>query len=204
LKIFEDKGNKESKHVLKNKYFAKNNIDVTRVPLPVGDYALSNDKMEDVIKRKTARGLDLKKMDFVGCYDVCVDTKEHIQELIGNICGKQHARFRDELILAQNNGINLIVLVENKDGVETIDDLFKWRNPRLDMMKNTTQVIGRYKTGRAKYAQVRRYPGATRGSSLAKSLYTMQAKYGCTFMFCSPQKSGEVVIELLTQDTQGV
>ena len=64
-----------------------------------------------------------------------------------DICGKQHARFRDECILAQNNGIKLYVLVQNAGGlikgtkdiynptIRTLDELHKWKNPRLFVMK---------------------------------------------------------------------
>lgn len=56
----------------------------------------------DVINRKNERGVPVKKMDFLGTYNVTVDTKKDIQELVGDICGKQHARFRDECILAHS------------------------------------------------------------------------------------------------------
>ena len=52
-------------------------------------------------------------MDFLGSYDMAVDTKKDMQEIVGNICGVQHARFRDECILAQKNGITLTQAGEN-------------------------------------------------------------------------------------------
>ena len=89
-----------------------------------------NEKVQDVIIRKAKRGIDVKKMDFLGSYKICIDTKRDIQELIGDICGKQHDRFRDELVLAQNNGIkgndsvtiesgNISVTAKNGNGIKT-------------------------------------------------------------------------------------
>lgn len=129
--LIEDKGQKEGLHILKNRYFDSHDIEVLRAPLPVGDYVIATDKVLDVIKRKSARKTEVKKMDFLGSYDISVDTKKDMQEIVGNICGKAHARFRDECILAQNNGIKLYVLVENTDGIKSIEDVFKWQNPRL-------------------------------------------------------------------------
>ena len=129
--ILEDMGQKEEKHLIKNRWFYENGIEVIRVPLPVGDYIIADEKVMDVLERKGRRGMHPKKMDFLGTYNVSVDTKESIGEIINNICGKSHDRFRDECILAQNNGVRLYILVENEDGVTCIDDLYQWQNPRL-------------------------------------------------------------------------
>ena len=201
--ILEDKAQQEGKHYIKGKWFADNGILVERVPLPVGDYIVGNDKTADVIVRKSSRGLDLKKMDFLGTYAASVDTKEHIQEIIGNVSGKSHERFRDECILAKNNGIKLYILIENIDGVTCIQDLFSWHNPRLDIFKNSTELIGYYRNGSPRYKRVQRYPTATKGSSLAKTLLTMQLKYGVAFLFCKPSESGKKILELLGVDRDG-
>lgn len=197
--ILEDVGNKVGQHIVKNKYFEKNGIEVIRAPLPVGDYILMNDKVQNVIDRKTKREVELKKMDFLGTYNVAVDTKKDIQELVGNVCGKAHARFRDECILAQNNGIKLYILVEDSGGyvdrketiynkpVRSIDDLFGWKNPRAFVW-----VKG-----------VQKNPTATKGETLAKACLTMQKKYSVEFLFCSPQESGKKIIELLGVNGDG-
>ena len=119
--ILEDMGQKEEKHLIKNRWFYENGIEVIRAPLPVGDYIIADEKVMDVLERKGRRGMHPKKMDFLGTYNVSVDTKESIGEIINNICGKSHDRFRDECILAQNNGVQLHILVENEDGVTSID-----------------------------------------------------------------------------------
>jgi len=195
--ILEDVGQQANKHKLKHDYFAEKGVERRIVPLPVGDYVVANAIALDVIIRKRDRGQDVKKIDFLGSYKVAVDTKKDIQELVGNICGKQHARFRDECILANNNDIKLYILVANDDGIKTIDDLFRWHNPRLGIMKNTMDVIGRWKNGNPRYKKTKKYPTATKGQTLAKACLTMQHKYGCEFVFCSNKEQGKRVLELL-------
>lgn len=207
--LLEDKGQQAGKHEDKNQYWKELGIEVTQVPLPVGDYVLANNKVMDVIFRKDKRGIPLKKMDFLGTYDVCVDTKKDIQELVGNVCGKQHARFRDECILAQNNGIKLYVLVQNVGGsvkgtkdfynptIMKLEELANWQNPRLFEMKNSNEIIGHCRNGKPRYKRVQKYPGATKGETLMKACKTMQEKYGVEFVFCHNSEQGAKVLELL-------
>lgn len=199
--LIEDEGQKIDKHIIKNRYWAENLVGVVRLPLPVGDYILSNERVRDVIGRKETRGIKVKKMDFLGSYNVSVDSKKDMQEIVGNICGKQHERFRDELILAQNNNIQLYVLIENTDGIKSIDDVFKWHNPRLNIwVQDRSNVIGYYKNGNPRYARKQKYPKATKGPTLAKAMLSMQYKYGVKFEFCTPQESGKRILELLSEN----
>lgn len=191
--IVEDKGQQANKHEIKHKWFEQNNIDLLRHPLPVGDYILCTNEAADVIKRKEKRGVDVKKMDFLGSYKVCVDTKKDMQEIVGNVCGKQHPRFRDECILAQNNGIKLYVLIENKDGVKSIDDVFRWQNPRLQRYNYIKKMQS---VGKCQGVKLSKTP-PTSGQKLAKALLTMQLKYGVEFLFCKPEEAGQRILELL-------
>lgn len=193
--VIEDKAQQEGKHELKHLYFESHGIYWERYPLPVGDYILANDQVHDVIARKRKRGTDVKKMDFLGTYQTCVDTKKDLQEIIGNICGLQHDRFRDECILAQNNEIQLYVLIENVDGVKSIDDLETWDNPRLRMQKWVTTPSGQRR-------KVLKYPDATKGTTLAKAMRTMQEKYGVEFLFCRPEESGKQILSLLNMKSE--
>ena len=59
--LIEDEGQKVGKHILKNNYWHKNSVEVARLPLPVGDYILCNEKVRDVIERKKERGINVKK-----------------------------------------------------------------------------------------------------------------------------------------------
>lgn len=202
--LLEDVNNKVSKHCAKNRYFEEQGIKVERVGLPIGDYILVNDKVKDVLDRKAKRGIPVKKMDLLGSYDICVDTKYGIEELITNICGKQHERFRDECILAQNNGVKLIILVENDGGkvgksnatnpvIRSVEELHSWINPRLFIMKRGTD---------GKWTQ--KYPTATKGQRLMKACMSMTSKYGVEFQFCTSKESGKRVIKILTGGTNEI
>lgn len=200
MTIIEDTGQKVGLHVAKNKYWKSQSIEVIRHPLPVGDYILVNDRVQDVIDRKAARGIPVKKMDFLGTYDVCIDSKYSIAELAADVCGKQHERFRDEAILAQNNGIKLYIVVENdpelvyhsngtmiiNSTITDLRDLHKWVNPRLWILHHGKQ----------------KYPSATRGLTLMKACMTMRAKYGVEFVFCSSKDSGRIIVDLLTKNDE--
>lgn len=193
MKLISDVAQKATKHKLKEWYWQQNGIEVEKLPLPVGDYVIVNDKIQDVIDRKAKRNMAVKKMDFLGTYDICVDTKFSIGELESDIIGKQHARFRDECILAQNNGIKLYILVENEGKtikrdianktITRLEDLHSWKNPRAFIFKNGKQV----------------YPKATNGEQLMKACMTMEKKYGVKFVFCHRKDAGRMVIELLTE-----
>ena len=191
--LISDKAQQKGKHLIKENWWRNNGIEVLYHPLPVGDYIIANDKVMDAINRKAARGIETKKMDFLGTYSVVCDTKKDIQELIGDICGKQHARFRDEAILAQNNGIKLYILVENKDGVKETRDLFKWQNPR---MHRYNKILYMHRIGKWSNIPEPKAP-PTSGQTLAKACLTMNLKYGVEFEFCTPNEAGKRVIELL-------
>ena len=198
MTIIEDKAQQANKHNNKHQYWEKSGVDYIQLPLPVADYILMNDKVQDVINRKAHRCIEVKKMDLLGTYTVAVDTKKDIQEIISNICGAQHDRFRDECLLAQNNGIKMYVLIEDDGGycdkkqtiynnpVTCIEDLFSWKNPRLFIWQKGKQ----------------KYPSATKGQTLAKAMLSMELKYGVKFEFCKKSESGKRVIELLEGEVQ--
>lgn len=189
--LLEDTRNQPGKHDVKNQYFAECGIEVRRTKLYAGDYTLPTDQ------------------------SVCIDTKKDIQELVGDICGESHVRFRNELIRAQESGIKLYILVENEGGeirhsgifnetVRNVKDLFNWKNPRLFIMcQDKSQVIGYRKNGKPIYKQIQKYPNATKGATLAKACLTMQKKYGVEFCFCSPEEAGEKILELLGVKVDG-
>lgn len=192
ITLVEDVNNKIEKHDLKNKWWSEHEIRVERYRLPVGDYILMNDKVKDVIDRKAKRGIPVKMMDFMGTYNVCADSKFSILELCGNF-QQQHERFRDELLLAQNNGIKLYIVVENdfqwisqkknifNTPVRCIKDLYRWKNPRAFIFKGGKQA----------------YPNCAKGSWLAKCCTTCEEKYGCKFVFCKPDESAEIIVKIL-------
>lgn len=129
------------------------------------------------------------------CFKNCVP--ERIISEFQGLYVKRHGFFHRGLKRAQNSGIRLIVLVDNRDGVKSIDDLFKWVNPRSKIWVNSSEIIGTYKNGRPRYKKVQKYPFAMPGETLAKACLTMQLKYGVEFQFCRPEDAGERILSLL-------
>ena len=108
---------------------------------------------------------------------IAIDTKKDIQELIIDVT-KDHERFKRELQLAKKCGTKLIILIEDEK-VTCINDLYTWYNWRL-----------------------KKSPKATKGSTLAKMLYTIENNtedYNCQFLFVKKAECGAKIIELLTR-----
>lgn len=119
---------------------------------------------------------------FVGDYQIAsdgsvvVDRKQNLKELCNNVC-QDHERFTDELTRCNEAGIKMYILVEHSKYFNCLDDVKKWVNPRL-----------------------KKSPLAVSGERLHKILSTMEDHYGCKFVFCDKSKTGERIIELLTQN----
>ena len=108
---------------------------------------------------------------------IAIDTKKDIQELIIDVT-KDHERFKRELQLSKKCGAKLIILTEDEK-VTCINDLYTWYNWRL-----------------------KKSPKATKGSTLAKMLTTIQNNtddYSCEFLFVKKSECGAKIIELLSQ-----
>lgn len=119
---------------------------------------------------------------------VIVDRKKDLQELIGNVT-TQHERFIRELSNAQEKGIKLYILCEHGEDIRDLIDVYFWDNPRLH--------ITRWITMDGKPRKVKKYPKATKGESLYKSLKTIETKYGASFVFCDKHETGYQIVKLL-------
>lgn len=148
--LIEDSRQQAGKHDLKHEHLKQMHVPYVRSKLVVGDYALPPER--------------------------AVDTKAGMSEIAQNIGGgkAEHNRFIAELKLAQQIGCKLFVLIENTDGIETIEDVVRWYNPRTEYSPNCIQ-----------------------GPRLAKAMRTIEERYGCTFMFCSPEEAAETIVDLL-------
>ena len=104
---------------------------------------------------------------------VIVDRKQNLLEVCNNVC-QDHDRFREELIRAKDIGIKLVVLVEHGDGINCLEDVIFWENPRRT-----------------------KSPKAINGDRLYKIIRTIERKYGCVFAFCEKRNTGEEIIRLL-------
>ena len=122
---------------------------------------------------------------FVGDYtfptdqSVCVDTKQDLQEVVGNVT-KQHERFANECKRAKAAGIKLVILVQDPKITE-LSGVFGWYNPRI------------------RFSKV-----ATTGRTLAKIMYSMRDKYGVQWEFATKDKMGKRIIELLEEGNNEV
>ena len=142
--LLEDTRNKPGEHGNISDYCERNGIVLRRSKLYVGDYQIANNG------------------------GIVVDSKKSVLEVAGNVF-QEHRRFRDECIRAQEAGIRLIILVEERLPEGRLD---RWVPPMA----------------------VRYDPG-----TLRKAMYTMQDKYGMTFRFCAPEDTGRMLIEYLTE-----
>lgn len=167
MTIIEDTRQQKDKHKVENAQLESLGVKLLRSKLPVGDYA---------------NMLNLS---------VVIDSKKDLQECVGNICGKEHARFRRECQLAQDNDIKLIVLVEHGWGIKSIDDVALWKNPRIDTWERKIKAMKRKGLSTAGM----RPP--TSGETLSKAMKTMQEKYGVEFRFCSRGDAGKKILEIL-------
>ena len=152
--LIEDTRQQAGKHETKHRAWADHGDNLVRCALPVGDYALPP--------------------------RVAIDTKASMQEIAQNIGGssEEHGRFRRELQRAQDIGCHLYILVENDEGIRSVDEVATWVNPRLIDS-----------------------PKAITGDRLAKAMQTMQERYGVTFLFCHPERAAATIHYLLERGT---
>lgn len=152
--------------------------------------------IQKIIREFERQGVDyfVSKL-YVGDYmnydnpRLIVDRKHDLSELCNNVC-QDHNRFRNEILRANEHGIEIIILCEHGNGIERLEDVIWWRNPRrFERVKDV-------KTGR----WVDRETNATTGDKLYKILCTFQRKYGCQFLFCEKKDTGRRIIELLGGD----
>ena len=113
---------------------------------------------------------------------ITVDTKQNIAELAQNV-HYEHARFRSECLGAKENGIKLVILVENDEGIGSLRDLCGWKEPESQFRKrkNAKTPID--------------------GEKLAKACSTMSDRYGVAFEFCEPSKAAGRIIEILEKES---
>ncbi|MBQ1789800.1 MAG: ERCC4 domain-containing protein [Oscillospiraceae bacterium] len=111
---------------------------------------------------------------------VSVDTKENILELASNVMSSDHRRFKAECVRAQEQGIQLIILVEEVPPYGRLD---MWEVPRWQS-SNKWHRYGDPMT-------------LVDPAALRKACITMQKKYGVKFRFCSRLQSPKRVIQYL-------
>ena len=146
--LIEDTRNQIGKHKLLNAALSELGHTVVRSKLYVGDYA----RIDDM--------------------SICVDTKKDWAELAGNICGKQHARFRSECERAKEAGIKLIVLVEDRGS------LASWASPK----KRNGEPICKVNP-----------------LILENAMETMSERYGVEFQCCPKEDTARRLLKIFTE-----
>lgn len=119
-----------------------------------------------------------------------IDRKQNLSELCSNVCA-DHERFRRELVKANEHEIKIIFLIEHGKGIEKLEDVIWWENPRR------WKRVQDHDTGKWRYIETK----AMEGHVLYKVLCTQERKYGCKFLFCEKKDTGKKIIELLSGDT---
>lgn len=125
-----------------------------------------------------------------------VDRKASLTEVEGNLI-QQHDRFRRECQLAQNNGIQLIILIENA-WCHGLEDVAVWENPRR---KRWEEIDKAHAQGRRLREKISPRPPVT-GAQLEKIMQSMTDKYGVKWRFCPHQDAGKKIMELLNVEVQ--
>lgn len=151
MNLIEDTRQQKGKHDLKHNYWRKLGVNIVRSALPFGDYAWVP--------------------------PVVVDTKKDLYEMAANLF-KGHDRFRKECIKAHNANSQLVILVENTDGVDSLESLKRWEesDEHFDMRNGKVKISGEY---------------------MESIMSSMHERYGVIFEFCTPNEAGKRVIELL-------
>ena len=153
--ILVDSRQQEYKHYTKHEQLKKMGYKLMVSKLPIGDYA------------------------FIDNLSIVVDTKKDNFELFSNLT-KDHVRFRNELIKAQENNIKLTILVEEKLPQGGLNN---WKSP---VWKSTT---ARHKKGSL--------VTMANPETMRKVMITMQEKYGVRFLFCDKSETGRWIVDIL-------
>lgn len=117
-----------------------------------------------------------------------IDRKKDLGELCGNVC-QQHERFKAELLRALEMDIKIIILCEHGEGIESVEDVYFWQNPRKYEM--------RWKTVNGKRVKDVISSKAVDGKQLYKSLCTIRDRYNVDFKFCEKDETGKKIVEIL-------
>ena len=153
--LLEDTRNQVGMHKNVESYCKRMDIQIVRQCLNVGDYMFPDGT-------------------------ISIDTKADILELSHNIMSNDHRRFKAECIRAQEQGIQLIVLVEE---VPPFGRLDMWEVPKF-------RTSGRFHNYGDPMTLVD-------PSALRKACITMQIKYGVKFRFCTRRQSPSRIIKYL-------
>lgn len=192
ITIIEDTAQQVGKHTGIEKFIEKIGFNLMRNTLPVGDYALLTQRGREIlnIKIKAAErnrsyanyvGRDirtnsdvgrsiLQKIDLIGTYDVAVDTKQNLDEVVRTVGGLADERIDQQAIRARNSNTRLYIVVE-QDNINNIQDVESYCR---DNKYNYTSFI--------------------------KKIDSLEKKYGLKFCICPAGYAHLLTIALLTSE----
>lgn len=145
----------------------------------------------------TLRRQKLNVGDYQSPPRIAVDTKYGMAEIYQDIVN-DHERFRNECLRAQEDGIQLVVLIE-EESIKTLEDAKKWKNPRIAKWeRDNAFVVRAQKAGKMLNHKVHKPPVSS--ERLVGMMMAMAMKYGVIFTFCHPDKTGETVYRILSEE----
>lgn len=130
---------------------------------------------------------------------VIVDRKQNMNEVVSNLI-QEHVRFRAEMLRAMELEIQLIFLVEDGYMIRSLDDVEKWKNPRIwsYCRKYGIPTYGDLQENIQEFVSHGGQKPPVSGPQIAKTMRTVSERYGVRWEFCSKNQTGKRIIELLT------
>lgn len=169
MTILEDVNQKIGQHTNISDWCEKNGITIRRQKLNVGDYAFPP--------------------------TVSVDTKKGMAEIYSDIV-TDHDRFRNECIRAQQDGIVLVILIEDEE-ITNLAEARQWKNPRVKKYEREYALVLRaQKAGKMLNHRIPKPPVSS--ERLVGMMDAMHIKYGVCWEFCHPDDTAKKIIEILT------
>lgn len=104
---------------------------------------------------------------------IVIDRKQNLLEVAGNVV-QQRARFLREVERCNRAGCHMIVLIEHSPQIRKLEDVIRWKNPRLKVS-----------------------PLAVSGERLFRIMKAMEIRYGIEWRFCDKRQTGKRIIEIL-------
>lgn len=192
ITIIEDTAQQAGKHAGIEKFIKKIGFNTMRNTLPVGDYALLTQRGREILNIKihaaernrsyanyvgreirtnsdVGRSI-LQKIDLIGTYDVAVDTKKNLDEVVRTIGGLADERIDQQAIRARNSNTRLYIVVA-QDSINNMQDV---KNYCRDNNYNYTAFV--------------------------KKIDYLEKKYGLKFCVCPAGYVSLLTVALLTSE----
>lgn len=187
--LVEDTRQKIGHHDNVSAFCSERGIRLIRTALRYGDYTILQvpEDIEDVDEWLN----EIRPRIQERTPNVRIDTKYGLSEVYSNMV-HDHNRVAAECDGAYENGLKLIFLVE-EHGIKSVDDVHKWRNPqfvRYEMWKRG------YEKGRYCGTKIKKPP--VDSGRLEKMMKSFAEHHHCEWRFCDKSKTGEVMMEILT------